>query len=37
MSTFGMEIDIEFFYKLIAIHTQSTQKKNFIYISLQYL
>ena len=42
---FGMQIDIKVFYKLIlssrvcvAIHTQSTQNKKFIYIyiSLQY-
>ena len=41
---FGMQIYIEVFYKLIpsfwvcvAIHTQSTRNKKFIYISLQYL
>ena len=41
---FGMQIDTKVFGKLIlsfwvcvAIHTQSTQSKKFIYISLQYL
>ena len=41
---FGMQIDVKVFDKLIlsfwvcvAIHTQSTQNKKFIYISLQYL
>ena len=38
--TFGMQIDIEVilsFWVCVAIHTQNTENKKFIYISLQHL